>query len=85
MQTHHHRNDQTGRPEVIPFSVGTQCDDAIVADDDEPRRFALTALPDSAGHVLAAIENMSRRLEDLARELNCLGYFEDDDDLPRAA
>jgi hypothetical protein len=79
MRTHHHRNDQTGRPEVIPFPAGTPCDGSIAASDDESSRFALTALPDSAGHVLAAIENMSRRLEDLARELNCLGYFEDDD------
>ncbi len=28
---------------------------------------------------------MSRRIKDLAREFNCLGFFEDDDDRPRAA
>lgn len=34
--------------------------------------------------VLEALENVSRRIDDLARELNCLGWF-DDDDRPRAA
>ena len=28
---------------------------------------------------------MSRRIKDLAREFNCLGFFDDDDDRPRAA
>ncbi|MHC4948132.1 MAG: hypothetical protein ACYTG1_07705 [Planctomycetota bacterium] len=40
---------------------------------------------DLAGEVLDTIETMSRRIEDLARELNCLGYFDEDDDRPRAA
>ena len=35
-------------------------------------------------HVLAAVDTMSRRMEDLAREFDCLGYF-DDEDGPRAA
>lgn len=35
--------------------------------------------------VLEALENVSRRIDDLARELNCLGWFDDDDDRPRAA
>lgn len=43
-------------------------------------------MPASAGHALEAIETMSRRIDDLARELDCLGYFDDgDDDRPRAA
>ncbi len=33
---------------------------------------------------LAALREVSRRMEDLARALGCLGYF-DDDDRPRAA
>ncbi len=50
------------------------------------RPFDLTGLPDSAGQVFEAIEVMSRRIDDLARELNCLGHFDDDDGLgPRAA
>jgi hypothetical protein len=32
-----------------------------------------------------AIENISRRMNDLVRELDVLGRFDDDDDRPRAA
>ena len=42
---------------------------------------------DGAAHgaeAIALIESMSRRMEDLARSLDCLGYF-DDPDQPRAA
>ena len=39
------------------------------------------ALP---GRVFTAADTLSRRMEDLAREFGCLGYF-DDDDGPRAA
>jgi hypothetical protein len=38
----------------------------------------------SMGDALEALELVSRRMEDLARALDCLGYF-DDDDRPRAA
>lgn len=38
----------------------------------------------NAEQALAALENVSRRIDDLARQLNCLGWF-DDDDGPRAA
>ena len=67
--------------EAIPFPSETG------AEDDEPTRSApdLTGLPASAGQVLESLETMSRRIEDLARELNCLGYFDDGDDGPRAA
>ena len=34
--------------------------------------------------VMAALDNVSRRMESLAQSLGCLGYF-DDDDGPRAA
>lgn len=40
---------------------------------------------DPAREVLAAFANVSRRIEDLARELKCFGYFDDGDDRPRAA
>jgi len=46
---------------------------------------SLRGLPRSADDVLAVVENMSRKIDDLARELNCLGYFDDPDDRPRAA
>ena len=39
----------------------------------------------SVADLLAAIEAVSRRMEDLARDLGCLGFFDDDDDRPRAA
>ncbi len=47
-------------------------------------------LPDgprqAAEHALDAIASISRRIDDLARELNLLGHFEDDDpNRPRAA
>ncbi len=35
--------------------------------------------------VFTTLDAVSRRMEDLARELGCLGYFYDDDDRPRAA
>ena len=41
--------------------------------------------PASADRVLQAIDRMSRRIDDLARELNCLGHFDEDPDRPRAA
>lgn len=47
--------------------------------------FELTALPESAEQICEAIDDMSRRIDDLARELGCLGYFEEPDDGPRAA
>ena len=45
----------------------------------------LTQWPASTDDVLEAFTSMSRRIKDLARELKCLGYFDDDDDQPRAA
>ncbi|MFK7961537.1 MAG: hypothetical protein AB8G96_13540 [Phycisphaerales bacterium] len=44
----------------------------------------LPGLPSSADHVIDALDTMSRRIDDLARELNVFGHF-DDDDGPRAA
>ena len=42
--------------------------------------------PGSARAFHAAVNTiMSRRIKDLAREFNCLGFFDDDDDRPRAA
>ena len=49
-------------------------------------RFALTCLPQTAEQIYRAIDSMSRRIDHLARELECLGYFDEpDDDGPRAA
>ena len=41
---------------------------------------------DTGNDVLAAFDTVSRRMDDLARALDCLGFFDDgDDDRPRAA
>lgn len=40
---------------------------------------------DTPDGVLAAFADVSRRIDHLARELKCLGYFDDDGDRPRAA
>ena len=39
----------------------------------------------SPSAALEAINNVSRRIKDLARQLNCLGFFDDEDNRPRAA
>ena len=39
----------------------------------------------STTEVLAALDDVNRRMESLARSLGCLGYFDDGDDGPRAA
>jgi hypothetical protein len=46
---------------------------------------AKKARDDANEELLGAFETMSRRINDLARELKCLGYFDDEDDRPRAA
>ena len=52
--------------------------EAVRSDDAADHRLG------SPDDVLQSLENVSRRIDDLARELNCLGWF-DDDDRPRAA
>lgn len=42
-------------------------------------------LATTSEQVLAALDDVSRRMEVLARQLNCLGYFDDEDDRPKAA
>ncbi len=53
-------------------------DDGAVADTHEHE------LSDSSLRALAAVEDASRRIDDLARRLGCLGFF-DRGDGPRAA
>jgi len=50
----------------------------------DPPRDVIGQVP-STTEVLDALDNVSRRMESLARSLGCLGYFDDDDDRPRAA
>lgn len=72
-----------GERSAIPFRTRPEAQ----ADPSQkrPRQGDLRFLPQSADDVLATFDTMSRRITDLARELNCLGYFENDDDRPRAA
>jgi hypothetical protein len=66
-------DDVPPRPQAIPFSEA----------QDQPEPEAEPA-GDATSEALDALESVSRRMEDLARALDCLGYF-DDDDRPRAA
>lgn len=54
------------------------------ASDTPPPQDVLGQVPSTA-EVLRAFDDVSRRMENLARSLGCLGYFDDDDDGPRAA
>jgi hypothetical protein len=61
-------------PAPLPFPKDTRRDDA--------------ALPRSAARVLDAIEQMGHRIDDLTRELSCIGRIgpeDGGDDRPRAA
>lgn len=44
-----------------------------------------TSQPDVGQDALDTIDQISRRIDRLASDLGCLGYFDDDDDKPRAA
>jgi len=66
----HRRDDTPSKP------AAQQCN-PIWAED------VLGQVP-STEAVFKALEDASRRMEDLAQSLGCLGYF-DDDDGPRAA
>ncbi len=84
MRTHRGKFDNPhSSPDPIPFPG----DAADTAEDEGASgpELDLTFLPNSAERALAAIDSISRRIDDLARELKCLGYFDDDDDRPPAA
>jgi hypothetical protein len=81
---HGDHDDQPFASETILFPINPAANPHYGERSDDDRRFTLTGLTESAGNVLTAIETMSRRIDDLARELRCLGHF-DDDDRPRAA
>ncbi len=70
----------SAKPDMMPFPSGLSS--RIWSGFDGPHD---APEPDTLpGRVFAAADTMSRRMKDLARELDCLGYF-DDDDSPRAA
>jgi len=69
-------------------SFASECADAFrlagsemdPAEDILNHRFSQTSL-----RALDAVEDTSRRIEDLARRLGCLGHFDRSGDGPRAA
>jgi hypothetical protein len=74
---------------VKPLRSSLECDPSPgplpFPQDAEETCSAGRPWPESASDALSALDDMSRHIRDLARELNCLGYFDDDPDLPRAA
>ena len=75
---------------VTGGSVVTVTGVSLLAYGSTFKRRATDQVTDQTGEVTSEgqsyIDTMSRRIADLARELNCLGHFEDDDDdRPRAA
>ena len=78
------RQEEPSLPEPLAFT-GSEDNPSSSAPDAPHPASDFGPLPESADRIFDALDNMSRRLEDLARELNCLGYFDDDDDGPRAA
>ena len=70
--------DRDDKP--IPFDESTHAPQSG-GDQDE----ADSLLPNSVDQIFQTLDSMSRSIRDLARELNCLGFFDDDDDRPKAA
>jgi hypothetical protein len=72
--------------DVIPFPIqsGDSSRETPTTAESETNPFDDDG-PQTTDDVLAAFATMSRRINDLARELKCLGYFDDDGDRPRAA
>lgn len=78
----HWRNSRNDTDGSLAFPRGT----ADIETTREPVRPDLTGLPVSADQVYETIDEFSRRIDDLARELECLGFFDDPGgDTPRAA
>ena len=69
--------------ESLPFPRAGHHPDAERQESPETARDILGRVSPTYG-VLDALDDVSRRMENLARALDCLGFF-DDDDGPRAA
>ena len=86
-------------PASFPFPAITENHNSIQHQPDASEIFSTSGLMGSGqlspgrpriglstDELLSAINSMSRRMDDLARQLNCFGHFnDDDDDGPRAA
>lgn len=78
-----HRDRADDAPLPFPSQCGSEPDEREPTSQADHERTDATLRAEDA---IEAVESMSRRIRDLARELNCLGYFDDDgDDRPRAA
>jgi len=82
MLTRYDEFDSRYPPQPLRFLGGSAKQSAFNGD---PRKFGLTCLPESASQVYKAIDSLNRGIDSLARELNCLGYFGDDESGPTAA
>lgn len=72
-------------PDVLPFPKTATRKTGLPSQADDARA-SEPATPDPEPEALAAINEVSRRMNDLARALGCPGYFDDeDDDRPTAA
>lgn len=71
-------NNNEPRRDLTPLKPAAHRDDPDQAED------ILGQVP-STEEVLKALDDVSRRMEVLARSLGCLGHFDDDDEGPRAA
>ena len=78
--------DDRSRPErgPLPFPKPPEGPTPLWTEIPAEPRDVIGQVP-STTEVLAALDNVSRRMESLARSLGCLGYFDDEDDGPRAA
>ncbi len=72
-------------PGPIPFPHQGATTTWEISEQQQRRPDRATGGEEPAVDVFTALDAVSRRMEDLARELGCLGYFYDDDDRPRAA
>ena len=82
--------DQQTEPDVGPQPIPFPAEVAgkTPASGEEPSTASLLeGIGPSTDDVLSSIDSMSRRIDDLASQLNCFGYFEEggDDDRPSAA
>lgn len=73
-------SDDSAAKETIPFPNRPRAKHAPTSAEESSADEALDAIREATN----AMHDVSRRIEDLARQFNCLGYF-DEDDGPRAA
>ena len=68
-------------PRPIPFpSSPTTLSPLGPPETDESTASILHGIGNSADNLLFEIDSMSRRMDDLAQQLNCFGHFGDEND-----